>query len=144
MSTIRIYGEIAIDALNQQRKKELRWIHPSIRLLQAALKKIREERIEAMIIAPLWPGQIWYTELVNENARSLMHGWSNEILEPGTSLIKKNLQLLPGMMCCYLLDRRPGKEKIRKKDFKNTKCIQRSNRYYFIWVKIQYLKKILL
>ncbi|KAA6362406.1 MAG: hypothetical protein EZS28_042067, partial [Streblomastix strix] len=27
------------------------------------LKKIREEQFETTIIAPLWPGQIWYTEL---------------------------------------------------------------------------------
>ncbi|KAA6362377.1 MAG: hypothetical protein EZS28_042095, partial [Streblomastix strix] len=95
MSTIRGHGEIAIDALNQTWKKELPWIHPPIPLLPAVLKKIREEQIEAMIIAPLWPGQIWYTELVNENVQSLMLGWSNEILEPGTSLIKKNLKLPP-------------------------------------------------
>ncbi|KAA6378049.1 MAG: hypothetical protein EZS28_026424, partial [Streblomastix strix] len=54
--------------------------------------------------------QIWYTELVNENVQSLMLGWSNEILEPGTSLIKKNLKLPPGKIGCFLMDRRPGKE----------------------------------
>ncbi|KAA6363720.1 MAG: hypothetical protein EZS28_040755 [Streblomastix strix] len=58
-----------------------------------------------MIIAPLWPGQIWYTELVNENARSLMLSWSNEILEPEISLIKMNLKLPPGKICCFLIDR---------------------------------------
>ncbi|KAA6372115.1 MAG: putative reverse transcriptase [Streblomastix strix] len=104
MSTIRGQGEIAIDALNQTKKMELPWIHPPISLLPAVLKKIREEQMEAMIIAPLWPGQIWYTELVNENAQSLMLGWSNEILEPGTSLIKKNLKLHPGKICCFLMD----------------------------------------
>ncbi|KAA6394321.1 MAG: hypothetical protein EZS28_010157 [Streblomastix strix] len=93
ISTIRGHGEIAIDALNQTWKKELPWIHPPIPLLPAVLKKIREEQIEAMIIAALWPGQIWYTELVNENARSLMLGWSNEILEPGTLLLLMNLKL---------------------------------------------------
>ncbi|KAA6386677.1 MAG: hypothetical protein EZS28_017798 [Streblomastix strix] len=110
MSTIRGHGEIAIDALNQAWKRELPWIHLSIPLFLAALKKIREEQIEAMIIAPLWPGQIWYTELVNENVQSLMRSWSNEILEPGTSLIKKNLKLHPGKICCFLMDRRPGRE----------------------------------
>ncbi|KAA6402177.1 MAG: hypothetical protein EZS28_002287, partial [Streblomastix strix] len=52
----------------------------------SVLKKIREEQIDAMITAPLQPGQIWYTELVNENAQSVMLDWSNEILERGTSL----------------------------------------------------------
>ncbi|KAA6353249.1 MAG: hypothetical protein EZS28_051224, partial [Streblomastix strix] len=50
------------------------------------------------------------TELVNDNAQSLMLGWSNEILEPGTSLIKKNLKLPSGKICCFLMDRRPGRE----------------------------------
>ncbi|KAA6400650.1 MAG: hypothetical protein EZS28_003828 [Streblomastix strix] len=109
MSTIGGHREIAIDALNQTWKKELSWIHPPIPLLPAVLKKIREEQIETMIIAPLWPGQIWYTELVNENARSLMLDWSNEFLEPGISLIKKNLKLFPGKICCFLMDRSPEK-----------------------------------
>ncbi|KAA6363074.1 MAG: hypothetical protein EZS28_041399 [Streblomastix strix] len=117
MSTIRGHGEIAIDALNQTWKMELPWIHPPIHLLPAALKKIREEQIEAMIIAPLWSCQIWYTELVNENARSLMLGWSNEILEPGTSLIKKSLKLSPGKICCFLMDRRPGREEDQRERF---------------------------
>ncbi|KAA6366771.1 MAG: hypothetical protein EZS28_037702, partial [Streblomastix strix] len=62
MLTIIGHGETAIDALNQTWKKELPWIHPPIPLLPAVLKKIREEQIEAMIIAPLWPGQIQYIE----------------------------------------------------------------------------------
>ncbi|KAA6385492.1 MAG: hypothetical protein EZS28_018980 [Streblomastix strix] len=144
ISTKRGHGETAIDALNQTCKMEFPWIHPPIPLLPAALKKIREEQIEAMIIAPIWPGQIKHTELVNENAQSLKFGWSNEILEPGTSLIKKNLKLLLGKICCFLKDRRPGGEEICEKDFENNQRIQGSNRHDFIWIMIQYLKKILL
>ncbi|KAA6368351.1 MAG: putative Transposon Tf2-6 polyprotein, partial [Streblomastix strix] len=110
MSTIRGHGEIAIDALNQTRKMELPWNHPPIPLLPAVLKKIGEEQIEAMIITPLLPGQIWQTKLVNENVQSLKLGQSNEILEPGTSLIKKNLKLPQGKICYFLMDRRLGRE----------------------------------
>ncbi|KAA6367497.1 MAG: hypothetical protein EZS28_036975, partial [Streblomastix strix] len=117
MSTIRGLGEVVIDAFNQTWKKELQWIHPHISLLPAVLKKIKKKQIEAMIIAPLWPGQIWYTVLVNENARSLMLGLSNEILEPGTSLIKKNLKLSPGKICCFLMDRSPGREEDSRERF---------------------------
>ncbi|KAA6373563.1 MAG: hypothetical protein EZS28_030910 [Streblomastix strix] len=117
MSTIKGHRETAIEAINQTWKMELPWIHPPIPLLPAVLKKIREEQIEAMIIAPLWPGQKWYTELVNENAQSLMLGWSNEILKSGISLIKKNLKLLPGKICCFLMDRRPGREEDSQERF---------------------------
>ncbi|KAA6361512.1 MAG: hypothetical protein EZS28_042961 [Streblomastix strix] len=96
--------EITIDAFNPTWKMELPSIHPHIPLLPAVLKKIREEQTEAMIIAPLWPGQIWYTELVYENVQSLMLGWSNEIQEPGTSLIKKNLKLHSGQIRSFLKD----------------------------------------
>ncbi|KAA6378278.1 MAG: hypothetical protein EZS28_026194 [Streblomastix strix] len=115
MSTIKGHGETAIDALNQTWKMELPWIHPPIPLLPAVLKKIREEQIKEMIIAPQWPGQIWCTELVNENAQSLMLCRSNEILESGISLIKKNLILTSGKICCFLMDRRPGKEEDSQK-----------------------------
>ncbi|KAA6399425.1 MAG: hypothetical protein EZS28_005054 [Streblomastix strix] len=104
MSTIRGHGEVAIDALNQTWKKELPWIHSPIPFLPAILKKIKEEQFEVMIIAPLWPGQIWYKELVNKNAQSLMLGCSNEILEPGKSQIKMNFKLSLGKICCFLRD----------------------------------------
>ncbi|KAA6366616.1 MAG: hypothetical protein EZS28_037855, partial [Streblomastix strix] len=108
MSTIGGHVEIAIQALNQALMKKRPWIHPPIPFVPALLKNIREEQIQAIIIALLWPGQIWYTELVNENVQSLMLGWNNEILEPGISLIKKNLKLPPGKICWCLMDRRPG------------------------------------
>ncbi|KAA6370351.1 MAG: hypothetical protein EZS28_034124 [Streblomastix strix] len=117
MSTIRGHGEITIDALNQTWKMKLPWIHPPIPLLPVVLKKFREEQIEAMLIAPLWPGQIWYIELVNENAQSFMIGRSNKILDLGTSLIKMNLKLSPGKICCFLMNRRPGKEEDLRERF---------------------------
>ncbi|KAA6389779.1 MAG: hypothetical protein EZS28_014694 [Streblomastix strix] len=104
MQTIRGHGKVAIDALKQIWKKEFPWIHPPISLLPAVQKNIMEERIEAMIIAPLWPGQKLYTELINENVQSHLLGWADEILEPGISLIKKNLKLLPDKMYCFLMD----------------------------------------
>ncbi|KAA6367789.1 MAG: hypothetical protein EZS28_036684, partial [Streblomastix strix] len=93
MSTIWGLKEIAIDSRNQVCKKEFPWINSPIPPLPAVLKKIREDKIDAMIIAPLWPGQISYTELVNEYVLSHMFGWNNEILEPRTLLIMKNLKL---------------------------------------------------
>ncbi|KAA6365699.1 MAG: hypothetical protein EZS28_038775 [Streblomastix strix] len=107
---IRGLGEVVIDALNQTQKKELPGIHPPIPLLPAVLKKIKEEYVMAIIIAPLWLGHIWYTEVVNENVQSLMLGWSNEILNSGTPLIKKNLKLPSGQICCFLMDQRPERE----------------------------------
>ncbi|KAA6384170.1 MAG: hypothetical protein EZS28_020305 [Streblomastix strix] len=89
---------------------ELPLIHPPIHLLYFVQKKIREEQIEEMKIIPHWPGQIWYTELVNENVQSLMLGWSNEILKPRTSLIKNIFKCPPGKICCFLMDQRSNQD----------------------------------
>ncbi|KAA6395626.1 MAG: hypothetical protein EZS28_008850 [Streblomastix strix] len=89
---------------------ELPRIHPPFSLLSTVLKKIREDRIEAVIVAPQWPGQISHTKLVNQYVQSLMLNQSNEILEPVTSLIMKNLKLHPDKLCCFLMDRRPEKQ----------------------------------
>ncbi|KAA6376899.1 MAG: hypothetical protein EZS28_027574 [Streblomastix strix] len=117
MQTIKGYGEITIDALNQVWKMEIPWIYPPIPLFPTVLKKIREEQIRAMIIAPQWQSQIWYKELVNENDQSFILGWSREILEPGTQLIKKNLKLLSGKICCFLVDRRPENDEYMQERF---------------------------
>ncbi|KAA6312779.1 MAG: hypothetical protein EZS28_055866 [Streblomastix strix] len=99
MSTIRGYGEIAIDVLSQVLKNEFPQIHPLTPLLPAVLKRIREQQDKAMTVAPLQSGQIWYIELVNENRQFLILRQGNKILEQGTSLNKKNLKLLPGKIC---------------------------------------------
>ncbi|KAA6342231.1 MAG: hypothetical protein EZS28_052406, partial [Streblomastix strix] len=99
MSIIRRHREISIGALSHIWKKELKWIHPPITLLPAVLKKIRDEQIEAVIIAPLQTSQVWYTELVNENAQSFMLGLINKILKPRTSLVKKNLKFPLDKIC---------------------------------------------
>lgn len=57
-----------------------------------------------MISTPLWPGQIWNIELINENVQSIINIWSNEVLEPGTSSKQKNLKLLSGKISCFLTD----------------------------------------
>ncbi|KAA6376564.1 MAG: hypothetical protein EZS28_027909 [Streblomastix strix] len=110
MSTTRRLEEIAIDTLNQVSKKEFPWIHPPMPLLPTFLKKVEEEQIEAMIVAPLQPGQIWYKELLNESVQFLMLDQNNEILEPGTSLINKILKRLPDKIFCFLMYRRSERE----------------------------------
>ncbi|KAA6386735.1 MAG: hypothetical protein EZS28_017741 [Streblomastix strix] len=58
-----------VDALNQTWKNEQTQIRPPIPLLPAVLKNIREEEIEAMIIAPhcqaRYGTQNWQTRMFN-------------------------------------------------------------------------------
>ncbi|KAA6399440.1 MAG: hypothetical protein EZS28_005038 [Streblomastix strix] len=69
-------------------------IHPSTFFLPAILKKIRDELMSAMIVAPLWPGVIWCTELFNWNVQYFLHGWSNEILEPGNIVHQEEFETI--------------------------------------------------
>jgi hypothetical protein len=40
-------------------------LHPPIPLLSRTIRKVKEDHVQvAAIIAPKWPGQFWYTELL--------------------------------------------------------------------------------
>ncbi|KAA6372351.1 MAG: hypothetical protein EZS28_032122 [Streblomastix strix] len=110
MTTTRVHEEISIDDLHQVWKKELPWNHPHIPLLPAVPKKIREEQIEAMIVAPIWPGQILESKLVNKNHQPFMLSWSNEMQERGSTQIKKNQNLYSGKICYFLMNRKQERE----------------------------------
>ncbi|KAA6403647.1 MAG: hypothetical protein EZS28_000822 [Streblomastix strix] len=117
MSTIRGHGEIVIEALNQGWKKEFSWIHSPIPLLSAFPKSIREQQIRSLILSPLWPCQIWHTELLNQNVQSLIPDLSSEVMDAGTSLPQKNLKPPPYNISCFMIDRRPEKEEDMQERF---------------------------
>jgi hypothetical protein len=74
VSTSAGNGEEAVDALEQVWTGELPWIHPPIPLISTVLNMIKRDKIQAMVIAPMWPGQVWFTELVRENIQFLILG----------------------------------------------------------------------
>ena len=54
-----------IDALAQDWSGENNYINPPWALLPQVVTKIRADKALATVIAPVWPGQVWYQKLVN-------------------------------------------------------------------------------
>ncbi|KAA6370848.1 MAG: hypothetical protein EZS28_033626 [Streblomastix strix] len=56
---------MARDGLSISWENQIPLLHPPIPLLLRTIRKIKEDRVRtAVIIAPKWPGQYWYTELL--------------------------------------------------------------------------------
>ena len=55
---------IATDAFLSDWSKWRSWIYPPVILLQRILNKINADRATALILAPHWPGQPWFPQLL--------------------------------------------------------------------------------
>lgn len=53
----------AADAMSQSWKGELNYLAPPIRMIGQVLRKCQLEEAEAILIAPIWKGQAWYSQL---------------------------------------------------------------------------------
>jgi hypothetical protein len=53
-----------IDAFSFQWKTEFCYLFPPFSLISRCVQKIVREEAEVLIIVPLWPTQIWYTQLL--------------------------------------------------------------------------------
>jgi hypothetical protein len=79
------------------------FLHPPIPLLLKVLRKFQEEGKIAILIAPSWKGQVW-TDLIKKLTISTIPlGKSKNVLSKGRTMIKRELQLLPGNINAYLL-----------------------------------------
>jgi hypothetical protein len=54
---------IAVYAFLQDWSRWKSFIHPPVNLLLRVVKKIRDERASALVIAPNWPNMPWYPQL---------------------------------------------------------------------------------
>ena len=53
-----------IDSMNQSWKEENVWANPPFSLIGRILHKIKKEKVTVTILAPLWPAQTWYPQLL--------------------------------------------------------------------------------
>jgi hypothetical protein len=91
------------DALAYSWIGEIPWIHCPIALLPRVINKRRTEKIICLIVAPMWPGQTWYTELITTCTHFLILGLCKEILIPGPTMLSRGLKLPPGALGCFLM-----------------------------------------
>ena len=47
------------------RPREVLYAFPPFLLISQVLDRVREQRLRLTLVAPLWPKQLWYADLVN-------------------------------------------------------------------------------
>ncbi|KAA6393484.1 MAG: hypothetical protein EZS28_010987 [Streblomastix strix] len=72
------------DGLSISWEKQTPLFHPPIPLLLSTIRKVKEDGVKtAVIIASKWPGQYWYTELLEITVQMIRLGQSKQVLIPG-------------------------------------------------------------
>ncbi|KAA6369734.1 MAG: hypothetical protein EZS28_034741 [Streblomastix strix] len=92
------------NAFNYKWSKVKLFIHPPIPVLNRVLQKMKQDKAQVIIIAPIWPGQSWYTKLKNLSTKFLFLGQTDKILEMGQRMKDKDQKLPPGNVGAFLLD----------------------------------------
>jgi ribonuclease HI len=72
------------------------YIHVAPDLIPKCLQRIQEERILALLIAPMWPSQIWWDKLKRMTRTYRVLGRGESILLPGAEMRKRGTKLPPG------------------------------------------------
>jgi hypothetical protein len=78
-------------------------IHPPIPLIYRALEKFSNEGDMSILIAPDWPGQTWNSLLHKLHVKKIVLGDSEEVLEKGPGMKRRNMKLPPGKIALFLL-----------------------------------------
>ncbi|KAA6380965.1 MAG: putative Transposon Ty3-I Gag-Pol polyprotein [Streblomastix strix] len=92
------------NAFNYKLSKVELYIHPPIPVLNRVLQKKKQDKAQEIIIAPIWPGQSWYTKLKNLSTRFLFFGQTNKILEMGQRVKDKDQKFPQDNVGAFLLD----------------------------------------
>jgi ribonuclease HI len=71
-------------------------IHTTPGLILACLRRIQEEQLEAIMIAPMWPSQPWWDRLKRMTQKFQVLGRGEEALNPGPWMKKRGTKLPPG------------------------------------------------
>ncbi|KAA6370438.1 MAG: hypothetical protein EZS28_034033 [Streblomastix strix] len=93
-----------LNAFSRPWKEEIFWIHQPIPKIGKAMIAWEKFKPKSIMIAPWWPGQIWFTSLLTDSSRYLILGESSLILNPGKEMIRKKDMLTPGKIAAFLMD----------------------------------------
>jgi hypothetical protein len=74
------------------------YAHPPIAIIAKVLRKIEEEKVEAIVVIPNWPTQPWWPVLQKLVWKSVILGNSEEVLVPGQAMKGRMTKLPPGQM----------------------------------------------
>ncbi|KAA6381939.1 MAG: hypothetical protein EZS28_022535 [Streblomastix strix] len=92
------------NAINYKWSNVRLYLHPPIQILDRVSAKMKYDKALKILIAPIWPGQSWYTKLKNLSIKFLFLGQSDSILEMGQRMKDNDQKLPPGNAGAFLLD----------------------------------------
>jgi hypothetical protein len=79
-------------------------LHPPLSILPRVLRRIRQEGIAAIVIAPAWQRQPWSAYLAPMTIRSQILGSADQVLIRGKRMAEAKAELPPGDIGVYLVD----------------------------------------
>ncbi|KAA6371882.1 MAG: hypothetical protein EZS28_032591 [Streblomastix strix] len=91
------------NAFNYNWSKVKLYIYPLTPVLNTVLQKMKQDKAQRIIIAPIWAGQLWYTKLKSLSIKFLFFGLSERILEMGQRMKDKDQKLSPGNVGAFLM-----------------------------------------
>ena len=92
-------GSLGSDALQQTWRKAGNYAFPPFCLISKTLHKVLRDKIQAIIITPTWPTQVWYSQLLSHSSKLpvLLPKQCNLLLDaqgfPHPLLVQKEFQL---------------------------------------------------
>jgi ribonuclease HI len=106
VSPVKDPDAVWTDAFSRPWHPELPFIHPAPRLLDLCLKRLREERITAVLLAPMWPSQPWWDSLKRMTVCYAVLGKAEDLLIPGQWMKRRGTKLPPGLLELSLVEYR--------------------------------------
>ncbi|KAA6357658.1 MAG: hypothetical protein EZS28_046815 [Streblomastix strix] len=77
---------------------------PPIPTLLRVLAKLKQNKAQGILIAPIWPGQTWYIKLMKIYSKIHFYGPPEKKIQLGQSTTDKSQNLSPGNVGSFLLD----------------------------------------
>jgi hypothetical protein len=74
------------------------YVHPPIAMIAKFLRKVEEEKVQAVVVTPNWPTQPWWPVLQQLMEKSVNLGKSEEVLVMGQAMKGRMTKLPPGEM----------------------------------------------
>jgi hypothetical protein len=87
---------VALDAFSITWSQWTPYIHPPINLISKCIQRLELEKVEAVLVVPNWPSQIWWPRLDQLARERIVLGKGEEVLVMGRSMKESGTKLPPG------------------------------------------------
>jgi hypothetical protein len=81
-------------------------LHPPLPLMPKVLRRLQQEKMTAILIAPLWQRQPWSALLQSMTVRMQDLGPADQVLLRGNRMARVRAELPPGNVAAYMTDTR--------------------------------------